>query len=72
MATASTRLASHGGFPGKAFFPAARGFYFDTARSIAVENANDAGKSLATSLKRKRRALNDMYFQMPFACASGL
>jgi len=30
------------------------------------------GKSLATSLKRKRRALNDMYIRMPFACASGL
>ena len=29
-------------------------------------------KSLATSLKRKRRALNDMYFRTPFACASGL
>ena len=30
------------------------------------------GKSLATSLKRKRRAVNDMHFQTPFACASGL
>jgi len=30
------------------------------------------GKSLATSLKRKRRALKNMYFQTPFACASGL
>src|SRR5271157_3299173 len=36
--------------------------YFYSARSIGVENENDAGevaKSLATSLKRKRRALND-------------
>src|SRR5271157_3854505 len=30
------------------------------------------GKSLATSLKRKRRAFNDMHFRTPFACASGL
>jgi hypothetical protein len=30
------------------------------------------GKSLATSLKRERRALNDMHFRMPFARASGL
>jgi hypothetical protein len=30
------------------------------------------GKSLATSLKRKRRALNNMHLRMPFACASGL
>jgi hypothetical protein len=44
VATASTRLASHGGFLGKVFFAAARGFYFYSARSIAVENTNDAGK----------------------------
>src|SRR5271165_334602 len=29
------------------------------------------GKSLATSLRRKRRELNDMYYRTPFACASG-
>jgi len=45
---------------------------FFRAKLIAVANANDAGTSLATSLKRKRRALNDLYFETPFACASGL
>ena len=30
------------------------------------------GKAFATSLKRKRRALNHMDYRRPFACASGL
>ncbi len=33
-------------------------FYLYSARSIAVENANDAGMSHATNLKRKRRPLD--------------
>ena len=40
--------------------------------SNAVENANEAGEVFATSLKRKRRAFNDMHSRTPFACASGL
>jgi len=36
---------------------------FDIVRSISI--ALDAGEELATSLKRKRRALNDKHVQMP-------
>jgi hypothetical protein len=38
--------------------------YFHSARSIAVENANDAGE-IVCNKKRKRRALNDMHFRTP-------
>jgi hypothetical protein len=44
VATASTRLASLGGLPGQAFSSCRTGFYFYIARSIAVENTNDAGE----------------------------
>src|SRR5271157_223089 len=46
--------------------------YFYSARSVAARMQSIPGKSLATSLKRKRRALNDMHPRTPFASASGL